>query len=288
MTSLQSMGYNSVNCMYIRVITIFVVLFSAMHLYAQEDVHPLYLELQAKKKELKHKYFELGVGLKGTQFKQNTAEAVKIGSNNLFPTIQIKGTIWALDWLGFDAVWEKGLIFLFGSKKDPNIPNSVLISPYWLDLGARFRYLFDKRDGSSFMALRLAYHRHSFPVTVYPQYISKNTAQGIAIGAQRKLAFNQYFGLDLNFDFLILNKLLDNSTISNSQSGIGYRYCIDLISTVIDNTGLNTQISLGYGQTSYISNLVGKGVNGDSRSLVNANHFEQTYSDLHIAFTARF
>jgi len=178
-------------------------------------------------------------------------------------------------------------MIMLGSKSDPSTPNNTLLSPYWLDFGGRLRYQFGNRDGSSFMALRFAYHQHQFPVITFPQYISKSTAKGFIIGAERRLSFNQYFGLDMNFDFMILNKLLDSSTISNAQKGIGYRLCVDFFATIVDRTGLTTLVSFGYGQTSYISNLVGDGVSGDSRSLVNANHFEQTYSDLHITFTAR-
>jgi len=248
---------------------------------------PVYMELEQEKKEYRIKHFEITTGIKATQLKQNTADAVLIGSSNLFPTIEMKGTWWATGWLGFDASWDKGIMVMLGSKQNPAVPNNTLITPYWLDLGARLRYQFGNRDGSSFMALRLAYHQHEFPVLTYPQYISKKTAKGFVIGVERRLSFNQYFGLDMNFDFMILNKLLDSSTISNAQKGIGYRFNVDFFATIVDRTGLTTLVSFGYGQTSYISNLVGDGVSGDSRSLVNANHFEQTYSDLHITFTAR-
>jgi cell division protein FtsI/penicillin-binding protein 2 len=199
----------------------------------------------------------------------------------------MKGTWWGTRWLGFDAEWNKSIMVMLGSKQDPNVPNSTLICPYWIDLGTRLRYQFGNRDGSSFMALRLGYHIHEFPVLTYPQYISKSTARGFYVGGQNRLSFNQYFGLDMGLDLLILSKLLDKSTISNSQSGIGFRFNADFVATIIDRTGLTTLVSFGYGQTTYISNLVGDGVSGDSRSLVNANHFEQSYSDLHITFTAR-
>jgi len=248
---------------------------------------PIYMELENEKKEYTIKHFELTTGIKATQLKQNTADAVMIGSANIFPTIQMKGTWWATGWLGFDAAWDKSIMVMLGSKQDPAAPNSTLISPYWVDLGTRLRYQFGNRDGSSFMALRLGYHQHEFPVVTYPQYISKTTAKGFVIGGERLLSFNQYFGLDMNFDFMVLNKLLDKSTIPNAQKGIAYRFNVDFFATIVDRTGLTTLVSFGYGQTSYISNLVGDGVSGDSRSLVNANHFEQTYSDLHITFTAR-
>lgn len=257
-------------------------------LEAEEMIkHPVYMELEKGREEFRTKHFELTTGIKVTQLSQNTASAVIIGKANLFPTFQMKGTWWAARWLGFDAEWNKSIIVMLGSKKDPNVPNSTLISPYWLDLGARLRYLFDKRDGSSFMALRFGYHIHEFPVLTYPQYISKDSVRGFYVGGQRRLSFNQYFGLDMGLDFLILSKLLDKSTISNSQSGIGLRFNVDFVATIVDRTGLTTLVSFGYGQTVYISNLVGDGVSGDSRSLVNANHFEQSYSDLHITFTAR-
>ena len=243
---------------------------------------PVYMELEQEKQEYKIKRFELTTGIKATQLKQNTADAVMVGRSNIFPTIQMKGTWWAFGWLGVDVSWDKSIMIMLGSKQDPNVPNSTLISPYWLDFCTRLRYQFSKRDGSSFMALRLGYHIHEFPVLTYPQYISKSTAKGFIIGAERKLAFNQNFGLDMNFDFLLLSKLLDKSTVANSQDGIGYRFNVDLIATIVDRTGLTTLVSLGYGQTSYISNLAEA-----SRSLVNAYHFEQTYSDIHITFTAR-
>jgi hypothetical protein len=248
---------------------------------------PVYMELEKKKEEYSIKHFEISTGIKATQLKQNTADAVLIGRTNLFPTIQIKGTWWVTGWLGLDAEWDKSIMVMLGSKQDPAVPNNTLTCPYWLDLGARLRYQFGNRNGSSFMALKVGYHQHEFPFITYPQYISKSTAKGFVVGAQRRLSFNQYFGLDMNLDFMILNKLLDKSIISNSQKGIGYRFNVDFFATIVDRTGLTTLVSFGYGQTSYISNLVGDGVSGDSRSLVNANHFEQTYSDLHITFTAR-
>ena len=137
------------------------------------------------------------------------------------------------------------------------------------------------------MALKFGYHLHEFPVLTYPSYISKNSARGFYVGGQNRLSFNQHFGLDMGLDLLVLSRLLDKSTISNSQSGIGFRFNADFVATIVDRTGLTTMISFGYGQTTYISNLVGDGVSGDSRSLVNADHFEQSYSDLHITFTAR-
>jgi len=248
---------------------------------------PAYVDFEKERSEFEIKHFELTTGIKGTQLRQNTADAVMIGKMNIFPTIQVKGTWWIFGWLGIDASWDKSIVVMLGSKKDPRIPNPTLLSPYWIDLGTRLRYQFGKRDDSSFMALRAGYHIHEFPVLTYPQYISKSTAKGIYLGAQRRLSFNQYFGMDMFLDFLILSKLLDKSSISNAQKGIGYRFNVDFFATVFDRTGLTTMVSLGYGQTSYISDLSGDGVSGDSRSLVNANHFEQTYSDIHITFTAR-
>jgi hypothetical protein len=248
---------------------------------------PIYMELEKGRDEFRTKHFEITTGIKVTQLSQNTASAVLIGSANMFPTVQMKGTWWATRWLGFDAEWNKSIVVMLGSKQDPNVPNSTLISPYWIDLGTRLRYQFGNRDGSSFMAFKFGYHIHEFPVLTYPQYISKDSARGFYVGGQRRLAFNQHFGLDMGLDLLILSQLLDKSIVPNSQSGIGLRFNVDFVATIVDRTGLTTLVSFGYGQTTYISNLVGNGVSGDSRSLVNADHFEQSYSDLHLTFTAR-
>jgi len=249
--------------------------------------HPIYSELEEKKDDYKIKHFELTTGLMATQLKQNTADAIMIGRNNLFPTIRMQGILWPVKWLGLEATWDKSVVVTFGSREDPAAPNSVLLSPYWIDAGVRLRYLLSKVDNTSFIALKFGYHHHSFPVVTYPDFISKNTATGVYLGAERKVAFNNKYGMDFNFDFLWLSKLLDTSTISNAQKGIGYRFNVDFYATITDSTGLTTLVSVGYGQINYISNLVGNGVVGDSRSLLNANHFEQDYSNLHLTFTAR-
>ncbi|MFH1223469.1 MAG: hypothetical protein V1647_03895 [Pseudomonadota bacterium] len=249
--------------------------------------HPIYKELEEEKDIYKIKHFELTTGIIATQMKQNVSDAVVVGSNNMFPTVRIQAALWPLSWLGMEATWDKSIIVSLGAKQDPATPNSVLMSPYWVDAGAKLRYLLSNVDNTSFYALRIGYHHHSFPIITYPQYISKSTATGIYLGGERKIAFNNRFGLDFNFDFLWLSKLLDSSAIPNAQKGIGYRFSVDFYATVTDSSNLNTLISLGYGQISYISNLTGNGVAGDSRSILNANHFEQTYNNIHLTFTAR-
>ncbi len=249
--------------------------------------HPIYAELDQERQVYKFRRFEFSTGISAMQLKQNTDDAILIGKLNVFPAATVEGTAWLTSWLGLDITWIKGLLVTLGSKKDPAVQNSVIISPWWFDGGIKLRYLPDKRDGSSSTSLKIGYHYHKFPVITFPDYISKSTAKGLSFGLEKKVAFTPDYGLNFGFDFLWLNKLLDSSEIANTQNGIGYRLNADFYATIIDNKGMKTTISLGYGLTSYISYLSGHGLSTDNRSLENANHFEQSYNDIHLAFTAR-
>ncbi|MBN1113956.1 MAG: hypothetical protein JXA66_01310, partial [Oligoflexia bacterium] len=249
--------------------------------------HPVYLELNENKKRYDLKHLELITGFTVTQLKQNTADAILIGRGNLFPTIFVEGNLWVQEWLGLNVAWNRGMLVTLGSQQNPDAPNKALIMPTWLDLIVKFRYTFDKWDGSSYIAFKAGYHSHKFPINTESEFISKNSASGLSLGAQRRFAFNPMYGLDFNFDFLWLTKLQDNSEIPNSQKGIGFRFVLDFYGTIIDNSGLKTLISLGYGQTSYISRLHGDDVSEDSRLYMGANHFEQIYHNIHLTFTAR-
>ncbi|MCX6112482.1 MAG: hypothetical protein NTY22_04250 [Proteobacteria bacterium] len=249
--------------------------------------NPIYTELSEYKDYYRIRRLEIITGIAMTQLKQNTSDSIMVGKSNLMPTFIVEGNFWITRWLGVGANWTNVVFITLGSERDPNVPNPVYIRPSWLDIYAKFRYMFDNKDGSSFVALKIGRHSHDFPVLTYPQYIFKSHAQGIDIGAEHRLAFSNMFGLNMNLDFLWLTKLEDVSTVSNSQKGIGYKFGIDFYGTVMDRKGLKTMISIGYGQTSYISNLYGSGVSGDSRPALGVNHFEQTYSNIHLTFTAR-
>ena len=253
----------------------------------QIESHPIYKEISEQQTEYRFRRFELSTGISAMQLKQNTADALLIGKLNVFPAATVQGTAWLTNWLGLDLTWVKGLLVTMGSKKDPAVLNSVLISPWWLDGGIKLRYMPDKRDGSSSTSLKIGYHYHKFPVVTFPNYISKSTAKGLSFGIEKKVAFNEGFGLDFAFDFLWLSKLLDASIVQNTQSGVGYRLNADFYATIIDKKGMKTTVSIGYGLTSYISYLSGHGLSTDNRSLMNANHFEQSYNNIHLAFTAR-
>ncbi len=249
--------------------------------------HPVYKELDAQRQAYRFRRIELSTGISAMQLKQNTADAILIGKLNVFPAATVEGTFWATSWLGIDVTWIKGMLVTLGSKKEPTVPNSVVISPWWIDGGIRLRYMPDKRDGSSSTSIKISYHQHKFPVITFPDYISKSTAKGLSFGLDKKVAFNQGYGLNFAFDFLWLNKLLDSSEIANTQSGIGYRLNADFYATITDNKGMKTTVSLGYGLMTYISYLSGHGLSTDNRSLMNANHFEQSYNNIHLTFTAK-
>lgn len=249
--------------------------------------HPIYLELEQQKTAYRFRRFELSTGISAMQLKQNTGDAILIGKLNIFPAATVQGTAWITSWLGVDLTWIKGLLVTLGSKKDPEVQNSVVISPWWLESGIKLRYMPDKRDGSSSTSLKIGYHYHKFPIVTFKDYISKSTARGLAIGVEKKVAFNSDYGLNFSFDFLWLDKLLDSSSVQNTQNGVGYKLCADIYATITDSKGMKTTVSIGYGLASYISYLSGHGLSTDNRSLMNANHFEQSYNNLHIAFTAR-
>jgi len=249
--------------------------------------HPIYTELSERKDYYRIRRLEIITGIAATQLKQNTVDAVMIGKTNLMPTIIVEGNFWVTRWFGVGANWTNVVLITMGSEKDPNVPNPVYVRPSWLDMYAKFRYMFDDKDGSSYIALKVGRHSHDFPILTYPQYISKYHAEGLSVGAEHKLAFSNMFGINMNLDFLWLPKLQDTSSVSNSQRGIGYKFGIDFYGTVMDTRGLKTMISIGYGQTSYISELHGNGVVGDSRPGLGVDHFEQTYNNIHLTFTAR-
>ncbi len=249
--------------------------------------HPIYLELEDQRTAYRFRRFELSTGISAVQLKQNTGDAILIGKLNVFPAATVEGTAWLTSWLGVDLTWIKGLMVTLGSKKDPEVQNSVVISPWWIDAGIKFRYMPKKRDGSSSTSLKIGYHHHKFPVITFPDYISKSTAKGISVGVEKKVAFNSDYGLNFSFDFLWLDRLLDSSNVQNTQDGFGYKLSADFYATITDNKGMKTTVSIGYGLTSYISSLSGHGLSTDNRSLMNANHFEQSYNNLHLAFTAR-
>lgn len=248
---------------------------------------PIYLELSERKDYYRIRRLEILTGIAVTQLKQNTGDSVEIGKSNLMPTFFVEGNFWLTRWFGVGANWTNVVLITFGSKKDAAVQNPVYTRPSWLDLYAKFRYMFDDKDGSSYVALKIGRHAHEFPILTYPQYISKREALGLDVGVEHRLAFSNMFGITMNFDYLWLPKLEDSSTVSNSQKGIGYKFGIDFYGTIMDNKGLKTMVSIGYGQTSYISELHGDGVNGDSRPALGVDHFEQTYNNIHLTFTAR-
>jgi hypothetical protein len=249
--------------------------------------HPIYLELSEDKKRFDMKILELTTGLHIMQISQNTGAAVVIGRGNVIPAVNVEGIFWLQSWLGLNIGWMKGIVMTFGSQNNEDSPNSVLLMPTWLQARIKLRYNFDKRDGSSFIAFNAGYYSHDFPINTSSDFINKKTASGAIFGAQRRFAMSPMLGFDFNFDMMLLNKLLDVSDIINTQNGIGYRFTVDFYATIIDRTGLKTVLSIGYGQTSYISYLSGAGTSEDNRDFMEANHFEQTYRDVHIAFTAR-
>jgi hypothetical protein len=249
--------------------------------------HPIYKELSAQKDYYRIRRFEIVTGIAFAQLKQNTVDAVMIGKSNIMPALSVEGNIWLTRWFGLGVNWTNVIFISMGSAKDPAVPNPVYVRPSWLDLYGKFRYMFNDRDGSSSVALKIGRHSHDFPILTYPQYISKYHAEGLAVGVESKIAFSNMYGISSNFDYLWLPKLQDDSSVSNGQRGIGYRFVIDLYGTVMDAKGMKTMISVGYGQTSYISELNGPGVTGDSRPALGVDHFEQTYSNVHINFTAR-
>jgi len=254
---------------------------------AEIVANPIYTELSEYKDYYRIRRLEIITGFAMTQLKQNTTDSILVGRSNLMPTLIVEGNLWLTRWFGIGANWTNIVLITVGSERDPNVPNSVYTKPSWLDLYARFRYMFDDKDGSSYVALKLGRHSHDFPVLSYPQYIFKNHAQGIDIGAEHRLAFSNMFGINMNLDFLWLSQLYDSSIVSSRQSGIGYKFGIDFYGTIMDRNGLKTMISIGYGQTSYISELHGDGVSGDSRSALGVNHIDQTYNNIHLTFTAR-
>ncbi|MEI6092965.1 MAG: hypothetical protein WCQ47_04695 [bacterium] len=248
---------------------------------------PIYLELDKRKDYYRIRRLELLTGIAVTQLKQNTGDAVLIGKGNLMPTIFVEGNLWVTRWFGVGANWTNVVLITFGSKEDTTTSNPVYTRPSWLDLYTKFRYMFDDKDGSSYVALKIGRHAHEFPISAYPDYITKKLALGLDLGVETKLAFNNMFGINTNLDFLWLAKLEDNSNVSNGQKGIGYKFGIDFYGTIMDKKGLKTMVSIGYGQISYISELHGPGINGDSRPALGVNHFEQTYNNIHLTFTAR-
>ena len=249
--------------------------------------NPIYTELSEYKDYYRIRRLEVITGFAMTQLKQNATDAILVGKSNLMPTIIVEGNLWLTRWFGIGANWTNVVLITVGSERDPNVPNPVYTKPSWLDVYAKFRYMFDDRDGSSYVALKIGRHAHDFPVVSYPQYIFKNHAQGLDIGVEHRLAFSNMFGLNMNLDFLWLPTLTDSSLVPNGQKGLGYRCGIDFYGTVMDTNGLKTMISIGYGQTSYISALHGEGISSDSRPLLGVNHFEQTYNNIHLTFTAR-
>jgi hypothetical protein len=250
--------------------------------------HPIYTELSQQKDYYRIRRLEIITGFAMTQLKQNAVDAVLVGSTNLIPTFFVEGNLWIFRWFGIGTNWTKALLYTMGSQKDPVAPNPVLVTPSWLDLYGRFRYMFHNNDGSSSVGLKIGWHKHDFPVVTYPQYISKRLAQGLDVGVEYKLAFNNMFGINTGLDYLWLPKLQDVSIVPSAQSGYGYKCLIDFYGTVMDKKGLKTMVSIGYGLVSYIADLNGAKVNGDSRSALGVEHFEQTYSNVHLAFTARF
>jgi hypothetical protein len=249
--------------------------------------HPIYKELSDQRDYYRIRRLEIVTGIAAAQLKQNTVDAVMVGTSNVMPTLSIEGNFWLTRWFGLGLNWTNVIFVTMGSAKDPAVPNPVYARPSWLDLYGKFRYMFDDRDGSSSVALKIGRHSHDFPILTYPQYISKYHAEGLSLGAETKIAFSNMFGISSNFDYLWLPKLEDNSIVPNGQRGMGYRFVIDLYGTVMDGKGLKTMVSIGYGQTSYISELSGPGIDGDSRPALGVDHFEQTYSNIHVNFTAR-
>lgn len=254
--------------------------------------HPIYSDIYSQKKKNERKFLEVKTGVSLKQFKQNTGNVVTIGAHNIFPTIFFNGTIWIMDWIGITSSWERGHLFTSGNT---NVNQSALIMPTWFNVGGKIRYNFDKRDGSSYLALKFMYHEHKFPVNTGGLMPSLKFASGYSLGAQRSFALNPRFGFDFNFDFILLKSIEYGNAYHedsfNDLTGLAYTFIVDFYGSVIDKSGLKTMITVGYSLSLYSVPLTASQleviyIKSEEGEPVKKN-FQQIYQGLHLTFTAR-
>lgn len=256
--------------------------------------HPIYSDIYSQKKKNERKFLEIKTGVSLKQFKQNTGNVVTIGAQNIFPTIFFNGTVWLLDWIGITSSWERGHLFTSGERAPGQ---SALIMPTWFNIGGKIRYNFDKRDGSSYLALKMMYHEHRFPVTTQNLMPTLKFTNGFSLGAQRSFALNPRFGFDFNFDFILLDKIeygngdLYKQGDFKDLSGLAYSFVVDFYGSVIDRYGLKTMITVGYSLSLYSIPLaidqLGVIYNSTPGGESVKKNFQQIYQGLHLTFTAR-
>ena len=244
------------------------------------EAHPLYQYIKAKKEEEWYRRILFGYGFNVIQMDSNTPFPTRVGTGNYVPAVSLIGEFWPLRNWGVRARWIKAAVIFFPNN-DPQ--NDAFKTIDFATPDIVFRYYFQATSQASYLQFGLGLHWFHFPLVVDNAIPWVTENYGLAFSVERKLAFNNRTGIRGNIDVypMLAAKPVQEIWISKNL-GVGIHFSVELYHTMFSEEGMETIVSLIYGQYDYIYKTSSIFQNSQNRG-----QYNQTFRSLALQFAAR-